>query len=139
MKTEDPVINELRTVPRDEHREPYYDRAIVYTLDQRIDGLNQAARVRGELFKHKETVNGKKINQGLINFIHELNDVTNNRKDQRQNKRVIHLIYVLANIQKERHTLNYDQLNPDEQTRLVEAINQLKAISALFPTDLAIK
>lgn len=139
MNTETPLISELRAIKRDEHRKPLYDRAIGYSINQKIDGLNKAAKLRGELFKYKDTVNGKKINQGLIDFIDELNDVTNNRENQRQNKRVIGLIYFLADIKKERHSLNYDQLEVDEQNRLVEAINQLKAINSILPNDLAIK
>ncbi|MEX5733007.1 DUF5347 family protein [Providencia hangzhouensis] len=138
MNTDTPPIHQ-RAIKCDQHREPFYDRAITYTLDEKIDGLNQAAKLRGALFKYKDKVNGKKINQGLIDFINELNDVTNNRENKRQNKRVIGLIYFLADIKKEKHHLNYDQLDNDEQIRLVEAINQLKAINSILPNDLAIK
>ncbi|MEY0304028.1 DUF5347 family protein [Providencia manganoxydans] len=138
MTTETTQKNsELRAIKRDEHRMPFYNRAIEYTLDEKIDQLNHCAKLRGAIFKGKETVKGKKINQGLIDFINELNDVTNNR--ERKNKRVVSLIYILAGIKKDKHSLNYNQLSDDEQNRLVEALNQLKAVSSILPNDLAIK
>lgn len=138
MNTETTQKNsELRAIKRDEHRMPLYDRVIEYTLDEKIDQLNHCAKLRGALFKGKETVKGKKMNEGLIEFIKDLNSAPNNR--ERKNKRVVGLIYVLAGIEKNKHSLNYNQLSEDEQRRLVEAINQLKAVSSILPTDLAIK
>lgn len=139
MKTDTPSISELRVIKRDEHREPQFNRANSFTLDEKIDGLNHAAKLRGALFKHKDKVNGKRINQGLITFINELKDATNNRENARQHKRMIGLLYFLADIKKEKHHLNYDELNDDEQRRLVEAINQFKATCTILPDDLAIK
>nr|ELR5257628.1 DUF5347 family protein [Providencia rettgeri] len=135
--TTETTHSEMRVIKRDEHREPHYNRAITYSLDEKINQLNMCSKLRGELFKDKEKVNGKEMNQGLIEFIKELNSAPNNR--ERKNKRVIGLIYVLAGIEKNKHSLNYNQLSHDEQVRLVEAVNQLKAVSSILPTDLAIK
>ncbi|EMM9642030.1 DUF5347 family protein [Providencia rettgeri] len=138
MTTETTQKNsELRAIKRDEHRMPFFDRVIEYTLDEKIDQLNHCAKLRGALFKGTSKVKGKIMNQGLIEFIKDLNSAPNNR--ERKNKRVISLIYFLADITKDKHSLNYNQLSEDEQVRLVEAINQLKAISSILPTDLAIK
>jgi|GEM_PF-5557291 len=138
MMTETTQNNsELRAIARDEHRTPFFNRAIKYSLDEKIDQLNHCATLRGTLFNGPSEVKGRRMNQGLIEFIHDLKSAPNNR--ERKNKRVVSLIYFLADINKDRHALNYDQLSEDEQRRLVEAINQLKAISSILPTDLAIK
>ena len=139
MNTDTPATSELRAIKRDQHREPFFDRANAFTLDEKIDGLNHAAKLRGALFKNSDTANGKKINQGLIEFIRVLNDVTNNRENARQHKRMISLLYYLADIKKEKHHLNYDELDSNEQQRLIEAVNQFKTTCSILPNDLAIK
>ena len=139
MSTEISSTSKARAIKRDQHRECYFNRANTYTLDEKIDGLNHAAKLRGVLFKNKERVNGKQINQGLIEFIKVLNDVSNNRENARQHKRMIGALYFLADIKKEKHHLNYDELDSNEQQRLVEAINQFKAVCSILPDDLAIR
>lgn len=120
-----------------EHKKPRYNRAIAYSLDEKIDQLNECAKLRGKFFEGREKVNDKTINQGLIEFIKELSSTSNNK--ERKNNRVISLLFFLADIKKEKHALNYNQLDNDEQIRLVEAVNQLKAVCSILPTDLAIK
>lgn len=80
---------------------------------------------------------GKPLNAGMEGFIKELRLQSNNKV--RNNKRVLSMIFFLAEIEKEKHGFNFKQLTHDEQVRFIEAINQIKAVASIFPTDLAIK
>lgn len=120
-----------------EHRPAAWDRQVSYSLDEKINGLNRTAKVRGKLFDKKDCVNGKKINAGMNVFLKEIRSTSNNR--ERDNGRVLNAIFFLAEIDKTKHSLEFDELSEDEQIRLIEAINQMKAVTSIFPTDLAIK
>lgn len=102
-----------------------------FTPDERIDGLNHTARLRGQLISRGQ------INREMQTFMDTLRDHTNNR--QRKNVRALELLLYLAEIPKTRHHLNFDELTTDEQCRLTEAMNQLKVIVTLFPAESAIK
>lgn len=120
-----------------EHRPAAWDRQVSYSLDEKINGLNCTAKVRGKLFDKKDCVNGKKINAGMNIFLKEMRSMSNNR--ERDNGRVLSAIFFLAEIDKTKHSVEFDELSEDEQIRLIEAINQIKAVTSIFPTDLAIK
>ncbi|HGY2835152.1 TPA: DUF5347 family protein [Morganella morganii] len=131
------TVKEVLVVRALEHRAPEWERAVIYSLDEKINGLNRAAKVRGKLFENKDHINGKKINHGMDVFLKEMRCSSNNR--ERENKRVLSAIFFLAEIEKQKHELDFCELNEDEQLRLIEAINQIKAVASIFPTDLAIK
>lgn len=114
-----------------------FERAIPFSLDEKITNLNKAALVRGGLFKYQEKINGKVINQGIRQFIKEMKQPINN--GEHDNSRVLSLIFFLAEVPQGRHKLEFDELTKDEQIRLIHAINQLKAVASIFPKDLAIK
>lgn len=129
--------NEAARVTLPEHRPAAWNRVVSYSLDEKIDGMNRAAKVRGKLFENKDRINGKKINRGMDVFLKEMRCSSNNR--ERENKRVLSAIFFLAEIEKQKHELDFCELNEYEQLRLIEAINQIKAVASIFPTDLAIK
>ncbi|MDL4385810.1 hypothetical protein B9P84_18170 [Citrobacter braakii] len=120
-----------------EHRPAAWDRQVLYSLDEKINGLNCTAKVRGKLFEKKDCVNGKEINAGMTVFLKEMRSTINNR--ERDNGRVLNAIFFLAEIDKKKHNSEFDELSEDEQISLIEAINQIKAVTSIFPTDLAIK
>lgn len=115
-----------------EHRllPDYVAAAGTFTPDERIDGLNHTARLRGQL------VSRTHINRMMQTFIDTLRDKTLNR--QRKNVRVLELLFYLAGITKDRHILNFADLTVSEQQRFTEAMNQLKVVVSLFPAELAL-
>lgn len=129
--------NENLRVTLPEHRPAAWNRAVSYSLDEKIDGMNRAAKVRGALFIKNGSINGKEINAGMTVFLKEMRCRTNNRA--RENSRVLSAIFFLAGIDKAKHDSDFKSLNEDEQIRLIEAMNQIKAVTSIFPTDLAIK
>ncbi|HBL6943165.1 TPA: DUF5347 domain-containing protein [Morganella morganii] len=115
------------------HRAPTWNRAVSMTIDEKIDGMNIAAKMRANLFQ----IQGKPLNAGMGDFMKELRSHSNNKV--RNNNRVLSMIFFLAEIEKEKHGLKFEQLTHNEQVRFIEAINQIKAVASIFPTDLAIK
>lgn len=115
------------------HRAPRWDRAVSMTIDEKIDGMNIAAKMRANLFQ----IQGKPLNAGMGDFMKELRSHSNNKV--RNNNRVLSMIFFLAEIEKEKHSFKFEQLTHNEQVRFIEVINQIKAVASIFPTDLAIK
>ncbi|TDY76997.1 UNVERIFIED_ORG: hypothetical protein C7429_110155 [Pantoea allii] len=68
-----------------------------------------------------------------------ITDMRNKRDVQaEQNGRVLSAIFFLANISKERHSVDYSELTSDEITALISAMNHLKAVVSLFPKNLTL-
>ncbi len=95
------------------------------TLDSRVNGLNQAAKLRTSVF-HFDKSNPD--NRELIGFIEylRLND-----------ERVLNMIFYLAGIKSDQHQLGFDEFNKEEKQSIITAINQIKALSALLPKHIA--
>ena len=95
------------------------------TLDSRVNGLNQAAKLRTSVF-HSDKNNPD--NRELIGFIEylRLND-----------ERVLNMIFYLAGIKNEQHHLGFDEFNKKEKQSIITAINQIKALAALLPKYIA--
>ncbi|MGO2307133.1 MAG: DUF5347 family protein [Providencia sp.] len=95
------------------------------TLDSRVNGLNQAAKLRTSVF-HSDKSNPD--NRELIGFIEylRLND-----------ERVLNMIFYLAGIKSEQHHLGFDEFNKEEKQSIIIAINQIKALAALLPKHIA--
>lgn len=115
------------------HCAPTWNRVASLSLDEKIDGMNTSARMRARLLDCQ----GKPLNAGMNDFMKELRLQSNNKV--RNNSRVLSMIFFLAEIEKEKHSFNFEKLTHDEQMRFIEAINQIKAVTSIFPTDLAIK
>lgn len=66
-------------------------------------------------------------------------DMRNKRDHQaEQNSRALSAIFFLANISKERHSVDFSELTSDEKTALISAMNHLKAVVSLFPKNLTL-
>ncbi|MFK3934817.1 DUF5347 family protein [Pantoea agglomerans] len=66
-------------------------------------------------------------------------DMRNKRDHQtEQNSRALSAIFFLANISKERHSVDFSELTSDEVKALISAMNHLKAVVSLFPKNLTL-
>ncbi|KGM27593.1 hypothetical protein KS18_14185 [Photorhabdus luminescens] len=106
-------------------------RAVVLTLDEKIDGLNKTSEARNRYF-----CDDKENNNKLDDFIETMRDRTNNRV--RNNERVLHLIFHLAGFDKERYHVKFKELTIEERRSLILAINQLRAVASILPDKLAL-
>ncbi|MBA0176930.1 DUF5347 domain-containing protein [Pectobacterium odoriferum] len=111
-------------------------RAVPLSIADRTDGLNHIAMLRG---KHFNTNSEKE----MCRFIDDLRDerfYDGNRKDRKSthsdNMRVLSAIFELADIDKERHNLKFNELTTEEKAKLIKAMNKLKAVVSLFPKHL---
>ncbi|CAM3291595.1 DUF5347 domain-containing protein [Xenorhabdus nematophila] len=103
-------------------------RAVVLTLDERIDGLNAAAELRHKVFSDD--------NSELAEFMEYMRDRTNNRV--RNNERILHLIFHLAGFDKSRYDVKFNELTKNEQRALILAMNQFKAVASILPAKLVL-
>ncbi|MFJ5443564.1 DUF5347 domain-containing protein [Pectobacterium sp. CHL-2024] len=111
-------------------------RAVPLSIAARTDGLNHIAMLRG---KHFNTNSEK----DMCRFIDDLRDerfYDGNREERAEehseNIRVLSAIFELADIDKERHNLKFNELTTEEKTKLIRAMNKLKAVVSLFPKHL---
>ncbi|MBU6520587.1 DUF5347 domain-containing protein [Pantoea sp. B270] len=95
---------------------------------QRVSALNHIAALRTMMY-------GDCGNE-LKRFI---NDMRNTRDPQyEKNNRAMSAIFFLANINKERHNVEYSELTSDEITALIGAMNHFRAVVSLFPKKLTL-
>ncbi|MFP9228938.1 DUF5347 family protein [Pectobacterium cacticida] len=111
-------------------------RAVPLSIAARTDGLNHIARLRREHFKENNE-------KEMCRFFDDLRDerfYDGNREDRKlahsDNLRVLAAIFELADIDKERQNLNFNELTTEEKARLIKAMNKLKAVVSLFPKHL---
>jgi hypothetical protein len=102
-------------------------RAIPLSIAERTDGLNHIAMLR---VKHFKTNSEKE----MCRFIDDMRDKIDD--DYHKNMRVLSAIFELADIDKERHHLKFNELTIDEKERLIKAMNKLRAVVSLFPKNL---
>lgn len=95
------------------------------TLQERTDELNKASRLRTTLFHQDKS---QPDNRELAQFIDYL---------RRHDERLVKMIFYLANIENEKHFLPFKELDKQQQQAIIQAINQLKALSALLPKHIA--
>ncbi|PHM65705.1 Phage-related protein [Xenorhabdus stockiae] len=107
-------------------------RAVVLTLDERIDGMCQVAKTRASVFSGSVSASDKAIAE----FIKNMRDRTNNRK--RNNKKLLHVLFHLAGLPKSRYDAQYEDFTLDERHSLIEAFMQYKAVAAIMPESFAI-
>ncbi|WP_312239427.1 DUF5347 domain-containing protein [Pantoea sp.] len=95
---------------------------------QRASALNHIAALRTMMY-------GDCGNE-LKRFINEMR----NKRDAQyeQNNRALSAIFFLANISKERHSVEFDELTSDEIAALIGAMNHFRAVVSLFPKKLTL-
>lgn len=91
---------------------------------QRVAALNHVALLRSQ-FK------GGDSEKDLTRFFDSMRDVRDS--NYQDNKRALCAIFFLANIGKDRHNADLNELSTDEKTAVIRAMNQLKAVVSLFP------
>ncbi|WP_254879843.1 DUF5347 family protein [Providencia rettgeri] len=95
------------------------------TFESRVNGLNQAAKLRTSVFHcDKQNPDNREL-AGFIEYL-RLSDV-----------RMLNMIFYLAEIKSNQHHLGFDEFNKEEQQAIISAINQIKALTALFPKHIA--
>lgn len=95
------------------------------SLTERTEGLNQASRVRTSLFHlNKDNPDNREL-AGFIEYL-RLND-----------ERALSMIFYLAGIKSNQHQLSFDAFNKEEKQLIITAINQIKALAALLPKNIA--
>lgn len=68
-----------------------------------------------------------------------ISDMRNKRDQQfEQNNRALGALFFLANISKERHSVEYSELTSDEIAALIGAMNHFRAVVSLFPKKLTL-
>ncbi|MEI9534346.1 DUF5347 family protein [Moellerella wisconsensis] len=93
------------------------------TLTERTAALNKAAELRTQLLQCR---NEEPTNQQLSGFIDYL---------RKQDERMLNMIFHLANLSDKKEK-KFTDLNVDEQKRLITALNQIKALTALIPNQI---
>ncbi|WP_272679462.1 DUF5347 family protein [Providencia sp. PROV032] len=94
------------------------------TIEERTAALNRAAEMKTELLKcRKEEPNNQQLS-GFIDYLRE------------QDERILNMIFHLAKLSEKRE-MKFDDLNVDEQKQLITALNQIKALNALIPNQIA--
>ncbi|MGK3135023.1 DUF5347 family protein [Pantoea trifolii] len=91
---------------------------------QRVAALNHVALLRAQ-FK------GGDSEKDLTRFFDSMRDVRDS--NYQDNKRALCAIFFLANIGKDRHNADLNELSTNEKTAVIRAMNQLKAVVSLFP------
>ncbi|NEG80092.1 DUF5347 family protein [Pantoea agglomerans] len=95
---------------------------------QRASALNHIAVLRTMMY-------GDCSNE-LKRFIAEMRCKRDEQAEQ--NSRALSAIFFLANISKERHSVDFSELTSDEVKALISAMNHLKAVVSLFPKNLTL-
>ncbi|MDX7987683.1 hypothetical protein FE392_10110 [Xenorhabdus sp. 12] len=106
--------------------EPY--RAVILTLDEKIDGMLHTAHVKSHVFKRDS-------DKAITEFIKNMRDRTNNRT--RNNERVLHYIFHLAGFPKSKYDTPYESFTYDEKKAFIEAMFQFKAAVSYMPESIA--
>ncbi|PWC10913.1 hypothetical protein B4923_15490 [Brenneria roseae subsp. americana] len=104
-------------------------RAVPLSVGARTDGLNHIAMLRRKHFLTD-------CEKDICRFIDDMRDKID--PACHENKRVLSAIFYLADIDKERHDVNFNELTTDEKKRLIKAMNKLKAVVSLFPRHLTL-
>ncbi|WP_210082051.1 DUF5347 domain-containing protein [Pantoea endophytica] len=104
------------------------DVTVQMSAGQRVSALNHIAALRTMMY-------GDCGNE-LKRFMGEMR----NKRDAQfeQNNRALSAIFFLANINKERHNVEYSELTSDEITALIGAMNHFRAVVSLFPKKLTL-
>lgn len=93
------------------------------SLSKRTAALNNAAKMRAKVFKYQnKSIENKKLSS-FVEYI------------RKQDERVLHMIFHLANLS-DKKELKFNALSSEEQKLFITAINQIKALNALFPTQI---
>lgn len=95
------------------------------SFDERVSGMNKTAEVRADLFS--------KLNKNSDDIlIGEFLDYLRN-----ENNRIYQMIYYLAEIEKEKNGVDYLLLKRKDKIKIINALHQIKVLSALIPNKLA--
>lgn len=95
------------------------------SFDERVSGMNKTAEVRADLLS--------KLNKNSDDIlIGEFLDYLRN-----ENNRIYQMIYYLAEIEKEKIGIDYLLLNRKDKIKIINALHQIKVLSALIPNKLA--
>ena len=95
------------------------------SFDERISGMNKTAEVRADLLS--------KLNKNSDDIqVSEFLDYLKN-----ENSRIYQMIYYLAEIEKEKNGIDYLLLKRKDKIKIINALHQIKVLSALIPNKLA--
>lgn len=95
------------------------------SFDERVNGMNKTAEVRADLLS--------KLNKNSDDIqISEFLDYLKN-----ENSRIYQMIYYLAEIEKEKNGIDYLLLKRKDKIKIINALHQIKVLSALIPNKLA--
>ena len=95
------------------------------SFDERVSGMNKTAEVRAALLS--------KLNKNSDDIqVSEFLDYLKN-----ENSRIYQMIYYLAEIEKEKNGIDYLLLKRKEKIKIINALHQIKVLSALIPNKLA--
>ncbi|EOT2067315.1 TPA: DUF5347 family protein [Proteus mirabilis] len=95
------------------------------SFDERVSGMNKTAEVRADLLS--------KLNKNSDDIlIGEFLDYLRN-----ENNRIYQMIYYLAEIEKEKNGIDYLLLKRKDKIKIINALHQIKVLSALIPNKLA--
>lgn len=95
------------------------------SFDERVSGMNKTAEVRADLLS--------KLNKNSDDIlIGEFLDYLKN-----ENNRIYQMIYYLAEIEKEKNGIDYLLLKRKDKIKIINALHQIKVLSALIPNKLA--
>ncbi|MEQ5271586.1 DUF5347 family protein [Proteus terrae] len=95
------------------------------SFDERVNGMNKTAEVRADLLS--------KLNKNSDDIqVSEFLDYLKN-----ENSRIYQMIYYLAEIEKEKSGVDYLLLKRKEKIKIINALHQIKVLSALIPNKLA--
>lgn len=95
------------------------------SFDERVNGMNKTAEVRADLLS--------KLNKNSDDIlIGEFLDYLRN-----ENNRIYQMIYYLAEIEKEKNGIDYLLLKRKDKIKIINALHQIKVLSALIPNKLA--
>ena len=95
---------------------------------QRASALNHISALRTMMY-------GDCGNE-LKRFFNEMRDKRD--ANYEKNNRALRALLFLANINKERHNVEYSELTSDEITALIGAMNHFRAVVSLFPKKLTL-
>lgn len=95
------------------------------SFDERVSGMNKTAEVRADLLS--------KLNKNSDDIqVSEFLDYLKN-----ENSRIYQMIYYLAEIEKEKNGIDYLLLKRKDKIKIINALHQIKVLSALIPNKLA--
>ncbi|MEY1238765.1 DUF5347 family protein [Providencia manganoxydans] len=98
------------------------------SIQKRWNGQNKISEVKSKTFGLE--------NKELKSFIKEMRDRFN--EDHTNNKKLLAVIFFMADIDKSRHGCEYEDLTSKEIFNIVKAINYLKVSTAFLPKNLTL-